>query len=39
MSAHSQSRGSVAQADADNQKALAAFWSAKASFDYSLGRI
>jgi outer membrane protein len=28
----------VAQAGADYQKALAAFWSAKASFDYALGR-
>ena len=28
----------VAQADSDYQKALAAFWSAKASFEYALGR-
>jgi outer membrane protein TolC len=28
----------VVQADADYQKALAGFWSAKASFDYALGR-
>jgi outer membrane protein len=28
----------VAQADAGYRKALAAFWSAKASFDYALGR-
>jgi outer membrane protein TolC len=28
----------VAQADADYRKALATFWSAKASFDYALGR-
>jgi outer membrane protein TolC len=28
----------IAQADAEYRKALAAFWSAKASFDYALGR-
>jgi len=33
-----QQEAAVAQADADYQKALAAFWSAKASFDYALGR-
>jgi outer membrane protein len=33
-----QQEASVAQADSDFQKALAAFWSAKASFDYALGR-
>jgi outer membrane protein TolC len=33
-----QQESTVAQADADYQKALAAFWSAKASFDYALGR-
>lgn len=34
----SQQEAAVAQADADYQKALAAFWSAKAGFDYALGR-
>jgi outer membrane protein len=33
-----QQEAAVAQADADYQRALAAFWSAKASFDYALGR-
>jgi outer membrane protein len=33
-----QQEAAVAQADAEYQKALAAFWSAKASFDYALGR-
>jgi outer membrane protein len=33
-----QQEAAVAQADSDYQKALAAFWSAKASFDYALGR-
>jgi outer membrane protein len=33
-----QQEAAVAQADGDYQKALAAFWSAKASFDYALGR-
>jgi outer membrane protein len=33
-----QEEAAVVQADADYQKALAAFWSAKASFDYALGR-
>jgi outer membrane protein TolC len=33
-----QQEAAVAQADADYQKALAGFWSAKASFDYALGR-
>jgi outer membrane protein len=33
-----QQEAAIAQADADYQKALAAFWSAKASFDYALGR-
>ncbi len=33
-----QQEAAVAQADADHQKALAAFWSAKANFDYALGR-
>jgi outer membrane protein len=33
-----QQEAAVAQADADYQKALAAFWSARASFDYALGR-
>jgi outer membrane protein len=33
-----QQEAAVAQADADYQKALAAFWSAKASFDFALGR-
>jgi outer membrane protein len=33
-----QQEAAVAQADADYQNALAAFWSAKASFDYALGR-
>jgi outer membrane protein len=33
-----QQEAAVAQADADYQKALAAFWSAKASFEYALGR-
>jgi outer membrane protein TolC len=33
-----QQEAAVAQADADYQKALAAFWSAKARFDYALGR-
>jgi outer membrane protein len=33
-----QQEAAVVQADADYQKALAAFWSAKASFDYALGR-
>ena len=33
-----QQEAAVAQADADYQKALAAFWSAKANFDYALGR-
>jgi len=33
-----QEQAAMAQADADYQKGLAAFWSAKASFDYSLGR-
>jgi outer membrane protein len=33
-----QQEAAVVQADADHQKALAAFWSAKASFDYALGR-
>ena len=33
-----QQEAAVAQADSDYQKALAAFWSAKASFEYALGR-
>jgi outer membrane protein len=33
-----QQDAAVAEADANYQKALAAFWSAKASFDYALGR-
>jgi outer membrane protein len=33
-----QQEAAVVQADADYQKALAGFWSAKASFDYALGR-
>jgi len=33
-----QQEAAVVQADADHQKALAGFWSAKASFDYALGR-
>ena len=33
-----QQEAAVAQVDADYRKALAAFWSAKASFDYALGR-
>jgi len=33
-----QQEAAVAQADTDYQKALAAFWNAKASFDYALGR-
>jgi outer membrane protein len=33
-----QQEAAVTQADADHQKALAAFWSAKANFDYALGR-
>jgi outer membrane protein len=33
-----QQEAAVAQADADYQKALAAFWSAKANFEYALGR-
>ena len=33
-----QQEAAVAQADTDYQKALAAFWDAKASFDYALGR-
>jgi outer membrane protein TolC len=33
-----QQEAAVAQADAGYRKALAAFWSAKASFDYALGR-
>jgi outer membrane protein len=33
-----QQEATVAQADADYRKALAAFWSAKASFDFALGR-
>jgi outer membrane protein TolC len=33
-----QQEATVAQADTDYQKALAAFWDAKASFDYALGR-
>ncbi len=33
-----QQEAAVAQADSDYQKSLAAFWSAKASFEYALGR-
>ena len=33
-----QQEAAVAQSDADYQKALAGFWSAKANFDYALGR-
>jgi outer membrane protein TolC len=33
-----QQDATVVQADADYQKSLAAFWSAKANFDYTLGR-
>ena len=33
-----QQDAAIAQADADYRKALAAFWSAKADFDYALGR-
>src|SRR3984957_13172729 len=33
-----QQEAAVVQADAEYQKALAAFWSAKANFDYALGR-
>src|SRR5215471_17682456 len=33
-----QQEGAVAQADSDYQKALAAFWKAKASFDRALGK-
>lgn len=33
-----QQQAALAQADADYRKALAAFWSAKASFDHALGR-
>lgn len=33
-----QQEAAIAQSDADYQKALAAFWSAKADFDYALGR-
>jgi len=33
-----QQEAAIAQADADYQKALAAFWTAKAGFDYALGR-
>jgi outer membrane protein TolC len=33
-----QQEAAVAQADTDYQKALSAFWDAKASFDYALGR-
>jgi outer membrane protein TolC len=33
-----QQEAAVAQADSGYQKALAAFWSAKAGFDYALGR-
>ena len=33
-----QQEAAVVQADADYQKALAGFWSAKARFDYALGR-
>ena len=33
-----QQEAAVVQADANYQNALAAFWSAKASFDYALGR-
>ncbi len=33
-----QQEAAVVQADSDYQKALAGFWSAKASFDYALGR-
>jgi outer membrane protein TolC len=33
-----QQEAAVAQADADYRKALAAFWSARANFDYALGR-
>jgi len=33
-----QQEAALAQADADYQRALAAFWSAKADFDYALGR-
>ncbi len=33
-----QQEAEVVQADAGYQKALAAFWSAKPSFDYALGR-
>jgi len=33
-----QQEGAVAQANSDYQKALAAFWTAKASFDRALGR-
>ena len=33
-----QQEAAVAQADSDYRKALAAFWSARANFDYALGR-
>ena len=33
-----QQEAAIAQADSDYRKALAAFWSAKADFDYALGR-
>ena len=33
-----QQEGAAVQADSDYQKALAAFWKAKASFDRALGR-
>jgi outer membrane protein len=33
-----QQEAAVAQADSDYQQALAAFWSAKANFEYALGR-
>jgi hypothetical protein len=33
-----QQEATVVQADADYQKTLAGFWSAKGSFDYALGR-
>jgi outer membrane protein len=33
-----QQEAAIAQADADYRKALAAFWSTKADFDYALGR-
>jgi outer membrane protein TolC len=33
-----QQEAAISQADTDYQKALAAFWAAKASFDHALGR-